>query len=144
MITADDIVLLINFIGNCKKVEGRTRIQKDICILKYEDKIPFNFDFASNYYGPYSHSLSETIDVLIAADLLTENITTLKTGFKRYDYKLTKAGQKMYAANKNLIEHDFPVLKSKALKLCTLTIADVTTRAKNCSGIPSLDRKKAK
>ncbi|MCL2135841.1 MAG: hypothetical protein FWH37_09930 [Candidatus Bathyarchaeota archaeon] len=144
MTTANDIVLLINFFGNCESVEGRTRIQKDICILKYEDNVPFTFDFVSNYYGPYSHSLSETIDVLIAANLLTETIVPLPTGVKRYDYRLTEAGQKMYTANKCSIERDFPVLKPKASELCALTISEATIRAKQCSGIQSLTRKRAK
>jgi uncharacterized protein YwgA len=93
-----DIALLVTVFGLHKdnKIEGRTRIQKEICLLKFKSKIPFTFDYKSYYYGPYSEELSETINTLVGVKLLKETITAVGYNSYRYDYFLTKEGEVLF------------------------------------------------
>jgi hypothetical protein len=141
--TALDIALLINFFGHYNgSVRGRTRIQKDICILKYKDNIPFTFEFESNYYGPYSYSLSDTVDTLIAAGLLEETVVLLSSGVKRYDYKLTQEGNELFENSRRALRRKEPGilsrLNTRTRRLQRLTISEATIQAKKCSGIQSI------
>lgn len=93
-----DIALLITVFGlhKDKKIEGRTRIQKEVCLLKFKSKIPFTFNYKSYYYGPYSEELSETINTLVGVKLLKEIITSVGYNSYRYDYSLTKQGEELF------------------------------------------------
>ena len=63
MVKKLDLTLLISVFGVIpeRKIQGRTRIQKLICLLKFKDKLPFSFKFKS-LFGPYSNDLSESIN----------------------------------------------------------------------------------
>lgn len=93
-----DIALLIAVFGlhKDKKIEGRTRIQKEICLLKFKSRIPFTFDYKSYYYGPYSEELSQTINTLVGVKLLKETITSVGYYSYRYDYLLTRQGEELF------------------------------------------------
>jgi uncharacterized protein YwgA len=142
MIKKSDITLLIAFFGfHNSKVRGRTRVQKDICILKHNDKIPFNFKFEPNYYGPYSYELTDTVDTLVAAGLLEQNITHLSSGARRYDYTLTEEGKELFRKIKmapDLKKSGMTTkLTNRIKKLGKMSIPEVTDLAKKCSGIQS-------
>jgi len=142
MIKAIDISLLIAFFGSYNsKVRGRTRIQKDVCILKYRDKIPFNFEFESHYYGPYSSELADTINTLVAAGLLKQNVTRLSPDIRRYDYALTEEGKEMLQRVKVALRQEEPVLLEQLVrktgKLKQLSIPQAIALSKKCSGIQS-------
>jgi uncharacterized protein YwgA len=142
MIKKSDIVLLIAFFGSYNsKVRGRTRVQKDICILKHKDKIPFNFKFEPNYYGPYSYELTDTVNTLVAAGLLEQSITHLSSGIRRYDYTLTEEGEEMFQKIKMAPDPRTSGLLEKSTKrikaLKEMSIPEVTDLAKKCSGIQS-------
>jgi uncharacterized protein YwgA len=142
MIKKSDIVFLIAFFGFYNsKVRGRTRVQKDICILKHDDKIPFNFKFEPNYYGPYSYELTDTVDTLVAAGLLEQNITHLSSGDRRYDYSLTEEGKELFRKIKmtpDLRNSEMMTrLTDRIKKLRKMSIPEVTDLAKKCSGIQS-------
>jgi uncharacterized protein YwgA len=93
-----DIAFLIAVFGlhKDKKIEGRTRIQKEICLLKFKSRIPFTFDYKSYYYGPYSEELSQTINTLVGVKLLKETITSVGYNSYRYDYLLTTQGEELF------------------------------------------------
>jgi len=142
LIKALDVGLIIAFFGSYNsKVEGRTRIQKDICILKYRDKIPFNFEFESHYYGPYSSELADTIDTLVATGLLKQNIMRLSSDIRRYDYALTEEGKEMFQKTKITLGKREPTLLKqlmhKTRKLKQMSIPEVVSLSKKCSGIQS-------
>jgi uncharacterized protein YwgA len=69
------------------KIEGRTKFQKLIFILKCK-KMDFEFNFTYYYYGPYSSTLQLTIDDLVDEAFLDETRTSssylyvLRTGSK--------------------------------------------------------------
>ena len=137
-----DIALLVAFFGFYDdSVKGRTRVQKDICILKYNDKIPFNFDFNSHYYGPYSSELTDTMDTMVASGFIKEVIMILPQGILRYDYRLTEEGKKLFANIKKVFEQKSPnfltEFKTKIERLKGKTLSQVVTIAKDCSGIQS-------
>lgn len=139
-----DIALLISFFGvHGSKVRGRTRIQKDICILTYRDQIPFTFEFEPNYYGPYSGELTDILETLVAAGLLEESIVYLpRFDVRRYDYALTQEGRKMFKGiQKSLVDTNSDVfrrLKSNTEELEKMSIPEVAKIAKKCSGIQSI------
>jgi len=142
MIKKSDIMLLIAFFGFYNsKIKGRTRIQKDICILKHRDEIPFNFKFEPNYYGPYSYELADTVDTFVAAGLLEQNITHLSSGDRRYDYALTEEGKELFRKIKKIPDlRDSEMmtrLTTRIKRLRKMSIPEVTDLAKKCSGIPS-------
>jgi uncharacterized protein YwgA len=137
-----DIDLIVAFFGIYgKSVNGRTRVQKDICILKHDANIPFNFEFEPHYYGPYSSELTDTLDTLVAAGILQEKIDMLLSGIFRYDYALTEEGKSMFSAIENRLEQRRPeimaTLKEKITDLKGKSIPEVTILAKKCSGIQS-------
>ena len=86
------LLLLLMYFG--KKVHGRTRFQKTVCVLKYVYKIPFQFKFKSYYYGPYSDDLADALSLLQGLNLITEEVEDLGEGMIRYSYKLTDKGVK--------------------------------------------------
>lgn len=142
MIKELDIDLLFAFFGLYgTSVNGRTRVQKDICILKHEANIPFNFEFEPHYYGPYSSELTDTLDTLVAAGLLQERIEVFPPGIFRYDYALTEGGKRMFSAIENRLERRRPgiwaTLKERITDLKGKSISEVTVLAKKCSGIQS-------
>lgn len=141
MIKELDIALLIAFFGFYgNSVEGRTRLQKDICILKHQERIPFNFDFESHYFGPYSSELTDTIDTLVAAGLLNEKLIISSQGNLRYDYSLTNEGRRLFESVKKLLEK-YPnlsaMLEAGVRQLKGKSLSEVIALAKKCSGIQS-------
>jgi uncharacterized protein YwgA len=135
-----DLALIIAVFGahKTKKIEGRTRIQKISCILKYQDKIPFTFNYKPYYYGPYSDELSEDINTLIGMKLLEENITYTGNGSYRYDYTLTNNASKLLKK----LEKSNPIIMGKINKKIQ-TLEDMRTSnlvclAKEVSGIQSI------
>jgi uncharacterized protein YwgA len=142
VIKESDIDLLVSFFGFYgASVNGRTRVQKDICILKYDAEIPFNFEFEPHYYGPYSSELTDTVDTLIAAGLLEERIELLHPGILRYDYALTAEGKRLFSVIENRVSRKRPEilkrLKERITVLRERSISEVTSLAKKCSGIQS-------
>ena len=142
MIKQKDIELLVSFFGFYNDdVNGRTRIQKDICILKYEEKINFNFEFEPHYYGPYSSELTDTVDTLVASGLLEEKIEVLPSGILRYDYGLTHEGKSMFSVIQSKLEkeniEELTKIKETIKALKGRPIAEVISLAKACSGMQS-------
>ncbi len=142
MIKALDVALLISFFGSySSSVKGRTRVQKDICILKHKEGIPFNFEFESHYYGPYSNELADTIDTLVASGILEEKIVNLSSGVRRYDYSLTEEGYEMFRKIRVSLKAKSPELlaelRKQARSLRKMSISEVVNLAKKCSGMQS-------
>jgi len=138
-----DLSLLIAFFGlHDSKVKGRTRIQKEICVLKHEDAVPISFDFKPYFYGSYSVRLSNVINILVATGILEQAI--VRVGFRvyRYDYNLTGVGRKLFLSIKKRLEEKNPEilskLESKIKTLEEMSIPSITSQAKECSGIPSI------
>lgn len=76
-------------------IQGRTRLQKLVFLLKNKYEIPLSFDFTSYYYGPYSSGLSDYIDSMISYGLLEEKRVHLGKDIDRYDYHLTEKGRNL-------------------------------------------------
>jgi len=140
LVEARDIVLLISVFGahENNRIEGRTRIQKEICLLKHSSRLPFSFDFKPYYYGPYSEELSETINTLVGLKLLKETITPVSFDSFRYNYTLTEQGRQLFQR----IQRDFGELvdsvSEEARKLEEVKTSDLVFLAKKISGIESL------
>jgi uncharacterized protein YwgA len=100
LIDPTDVGLLIAVFGLHENnlISGRTRIQKEICILKYESNVPFTFEYRSYFYGPYSEDLTETINTLVGVKLLEETVSSVGYNSYRYDYSLTEKGKALFAS----------------------------------------------
>lgn len=96
-----DIVLAIVAFSKEKKVEGRTFLQKLAYFLN--EKLSLGVEFEPHYYGPYSESLSMATNTLVALDFLDEIeerfllVSTDVFEPRRYTYKLTQAGEKVFS-----------------------------------------------
>lgn len=134
-----DITLLISVFGfhRGNKIEGRTRIQKEVCLLKYRSKLPFTFDYKPYFYGPYSDELSETINTLVGVKLLKETIIPVGFNSFRYDYTLTEQGRQLFdRIRQNLVNPDS--LRREIQELEGIGTHDLVSLAKAISGIDSI------
>lgn len=95
MSESTDMNNIILLVGKHGRINGRTRFQKIIFLLKAKHRIQFSFDFTPYYYGPYSYDLSEYIESLVSYGLLIEQRTRLSNDIDRYDYELTKKGKEL-------------------------------------------------
>ncbi|MGB9659776.1 MAG: hypothetical protein ACPLY9_04555 [Nitrososphaerales archaeon] len=104
--SSDLALLLLLMRSSNDRIEGRTRLQKTVCILKYKHKIPFSFEFRRYFYGPYSRRLQDAVNTLRAAGLITEKEVVLPEGYIKYNYELTEEGKIL--AKKILDRFDSP------------------------------------
>jgi len=135
-----DIILLISVFGAHEggKIEGRTRIQKEICLLKYRSKLPFTFDFKPYYYGPYSEDLSDTLNTLVGVKLLKETIIPVSFNSFRYDYTLTERGKQLFDRFREDIKEIINSISKEVKELEILDTPNLVSLAKKISGIESV------
>ena len=140
MTDKSDISLLIAVFGfhEGRKIEGRTRIQKEICLLKFKSKIPFTFNYKSYFYGPYSEELSETINTLVGVKLLKETAISVGYNSYRYDYFLTEQGEILF---KQICQNADPIvnrLQKEAKTIEKIDTPKLVLLAKAESGMDSI------
>jgi len=135
-----DVALLIAVFGSHTdgKIEGRTRIQKEICLLKFQSKIPFNFHYKSYFYGPYSEDLSETINTLVGVKLLKEAMIHVGYNSYRYDYSLTEQGQKLFDKLSETNNPLIPKIRKQIKKIEKIDTPQLVSLAKTESGMESI------
>lgn len=135
-----DIALLIAVFGvhENNRIEGRTRIQKEICLLKYESRLPFTFNYKPYYYGPYSEELSETINTLVGVKLLKETIISIGFNSFRYDYILTEQGKQLFEKVRQNCEELITFLSEQVKQLENIETQSLVSLAKAISGIDSI------
>jgi len=123
------------------KIEGRTRIQKEVCDLQFEHNIPLDFAFHSYYYGPYSDDLAGLVDDLVDLKILREDAVEIGYGNTRYDYSLTEEGRQLSErVIAKLRETDNQVVEQLARRIReieSLSTPDLIDRAKLASRMES-------
>ncbi|TXT55446.1 MAG: hypothetical protein BAJATHORv1_40359 [Candidatus Thorarchaeota archaeon] len=131
MVDIGDAARIIYLIGNHDRIEGRTRFQKLIFLLKKEKKIHFNFEFTPYYYGPYSHELSEYIGFLVSFGLIEESRTQLSDSIDRYDYELTEKGKEFFIQlkSKRSLE-EFESIEEYVSEIINVPTCELVTLAK--------------
>ena len=87
-----DLFLLLHVIRETGLVNGRTRLQKTIYLLREHYQIPSGFHFKPYFYGPYSDDLADAVENLVALGLIDEGRRYLNEDVIEYSYKLTKRG----------------------------------------------------
>lgn len=143
MVKSSDLALLVLTVGSHseRKIKGRTRIQKTVCVLKFNKHVSFNFDFKSYFYGPYSEDLTEAVNGLIGMKILKETIVPVGYGY-RYEYELTDQGinllgkvrSKLLSSNRSVVE----TIEQEVPRLERMGSSDLVRLAKVVSNIPSL------
>ncbi|HKU32716.1 MAG TPA: hypothetical protein VJR22_02580 [Candidatus Nitrosotalea sp.] len=138
-----DLALLLTLIHlNDDKIEGRKRLQKQVCILKYGAKIPFNYEFRSYYYGPYSDNLTEAIDTLTSLGFIKERREMLTDYISKYVYELTDDGKKKVSSVLIKMKKNNPQLLSKlnssVNELKTKRTDELVIKSKEVSHLTSL------
>jgi uncharacterized protein YwgA len=114
-----DLALLVMALGEARgPINGRKRLQKTVCLLKYHDKIPFSFGFKPYFYGPFSEQLAEAIEVLESSNIVNEEPTLLSNEIVQYNYELTKSGKKLH---KKLARQNEELTSDLAKALETIT-----------------------
>lgn len=76
------------------RIQGRTKIQKIMFLLKHEFGLPQDFNYFLYTHGPYSAVLQDEIDTLATFSLIEEK-TTYLFDYLRYEYFLTRRGKKV-------------------------------------------------
>lgn len=106
-----DLFGLLYIIGSSDKLEGRKRIQKMVCLAKYNQSIgyPFSFEYTKYLYGPYSFDLKDVLNRLVDLGIIDENFDN-----HIYTYSLTSNGKNLFKNLKEKISKD-DVEKLKAL-----------------------------
>jgi uncharacterized protein YwgA len=143
LVNSSDLALLVLTVGSHsgRKIKGRTRIQKTVCVLKFNKQVPFNFDFKSYFYGPYSEDLTEAINGLVGMKILKETIVPVGYSY-RYEYELTDQGNnllgkvrsKLLSTNRNAVQ----TIAEEVPRLERMGSSDLVSLAKLVSNIPSL------
>lgn len=89
----EDLFGVLFLIDSFKKLDCRKRLQKSVCIGKYDKQIgyPFSFDFIRFHYGPYSFDLKNLMDKLVLGGYIKEDF-----GLGKYSYSLTGEGTNLF------------------------------------------------
>jgi len=103
------LLLLLKYL---KRVEGRTRLQKFVYLLKEKYGVDFSYRFMPYYYGPYSNDMQSDIDMLSLLDLIKVETISLGQGVLLYDHSLTPRGEKVVEE----IEEGIPSNQKKKLR----------------------------
>jgi len=135
-----DLALLIAIFGVHRggRIEGRTRIQKLVCLLQNQSKFPFTFKFKPYYYGPYSDDLSDTINFLVGMKLIEETIVPTRFYSFRYDYQLTEKGKLVFSKVQQRSERIINTLIDEIKALEETSTTDLVKLAKKITGIESI------
>jgi len=89
-----DLALILALLRASNNViEGRTRLQKMVYLLKNSFDIPFGFEFRMYFYGPYSENLADTLQLLKAVELVEEEKVKIAEDVIQYNYEITDIGQ---------------------------------------------------
>jgi len=88
-----DVGMLLLLLKYLKRVEGRTRLQKFVYLLKEKYGVDFSYRFMPYYYGPYSDDMQSDIDMLSLLDLIKVETISLGQGVLLYDHSLTPIGE---------------------------------------------------
>jgi uncharacterized protein YwgA len=138
-----DLALLLALIHlNDNKIEGRKRLQKQVCILKYGEKIPFNYEFRSYFYGPYSDNLTDAIDTLTSIGFVKEKREMITDYASKYVYELTDEGKrKVSSILSNMKRHNSQLLSklsSSINELKTKSTEELVIKSKEVSHLYSI------
>ena len=115
MISNIFLLLSMFHFTNQKKIEGRKRLQKLVCILKHGREVPFSFNFKPYYYGPYSEELTDAVDTLVGLGFLMEKKEILSSGISKYVYELTPQGNEKVEEHIKNITSDIDIEKFETL-----------------------------
>lgn len=109
------LALLISVFGisKGKVVEGRTRVQKLVCDLQFERKVPLKFNFRSYFYGPYSEDLADLISDLVGLKILEEEPVQIDYWRRRYDYRLSEQGKILFDNIYSKLKQENPELLTR-------------------------------
>ena len=82
-LTNSELVLLTLLYSEKKMIAGRTLLQKTLYFLN--EMLDLGIDFRSYYYGPYSSEITDCLDSLKVAGIISENIEQLPA----FDFNVT-------------------------------------------------------
>lgn len=135
MISNIFLLLTMFHFTNQKKIEGRKRLQKLVCILKHGCDIPFSYNFKPYYYGPYSEELTDAVDTLVGLGLLKEEKEILNSGIAKYVYELTPQGNEKIEESVKNIQTGIDIEKFQALtkELESKSTEDLVLESKSVS-----------
>jgi uncharacterized protein YwgA len=135
-----DIPLLIAVFGlhQNKTIAGRTRIQKEVCLLKFKSQLPFTFEYKSYFYGPYSEELSDTINTLVGVKLLEETVTSIGYNSYRYNYSLTKQGEELFTKISQEDGELIGKISAEIKAFEAMPTPELVATAKSASGLKSI------
>jgi len=118
-----DVGMVLLLLKYLKRVEGRTRFQKLVYLLKEKYGIDFSYRFMPYYYGPYSDDLQSDVRMLSLLDLIKVETTSLGRGVLQYDHSLSPQGTKVAKE----IQRSIPSAKRKELLSAARALSTLNT-----------------
>ncbi|MFB6177752.1 MAG: PadR family transcriptional regulator [Halobaculum sp.] len=86
------IPLTVLYTDGRSRVEGATRFQKLVFLTQAETRVPEQYPYHADKYGPFSPHLQEDLQELAADGLLGRTSETNAVGNERYVYSITPDG----------------------------------------------------
>ena len=130
MATIKDLDFLLEIIHQSGVVNGRKRLQKTVCVLKYRDKIPLSFVFVPYYYGPYSETLADMIRALVGAGYVNEEPVEVAIGIFQYNYSLTKQGLQRIEEPRKISDAQVKALRELVADINKMNLDDLVRLSK--------------
>jgi len=101
------VEILQLMIAHGEEIDSRIRFQKSVFLLKHIGIADFaKFRFSYHHFGPYSHQLSDVLQDLVGAGLISEVKSKYSEEQVKYTYRLTEAGKAWLSANQVEPAHD--------------------------------------
>jgi len=131
----DFALLLCLFRDSGGLIEGRKRLQKIVCTMKYKNKIPFSFEFRRYFYGPYSEELADIVDSMVGTGLLREWSELLGPDVVQYTYQLSDKGEELAEKTVNVLDEKLVTKLQKSSKeIKALSTSDLVSLSKRVFG----------
>lgn len=118
-----NVGMLLLLLKYHKKVEGRTRLQKLVYLLKEKYGIKFSYRFMPYFYGPYSEDMQMDINMLTLLDLIRVETQSLREGVLLYIHSLSPNGEKIAEE----IEKEISLDQKKQLQMALRELDSIPT-----------------
>ncbi len=132
MVEVKDVDLLLALFRLCdNQIDGRKRLQKMVCVLKYRDNVPFSFSFKPYFYGPYSEELANLVEIMKGAGLLEEETSSIAPGIVQYRYHLLKKGEQTFQRSSFQVRRNLlNSIRNEVAHLSNLSTSELVSLAK--------------
>jgi uncharacterized protein YwgA len=119
--------VLMSVLGHSGEIDGRTRFQKTVFLLKREKNIPIRYKFIPHLHGPYSRNMQMDLGFLSLMGLVEETHSGLS-----YKYTLTEKGRRILKrVNRGLARNIDSIIAAACKEFAGITTEELVARSKS-------------